>query len=275
MASDFQKTSNYAEQNLNLYTNDLGHEYFYTSLPLCIIDAVFSIGVNYLSTKNTVDRYCSFFNLPQFSLIRENFEKFEKPPLDMVSYPNKSEQEAVSDFVDKFSKYSPSTFAIEIFQNQQRTSTHNGLLKAEAVYEFALVLQRNRINYFQDLVLCKNLDVVENELRCIKGQGSGISTKYFWMLSGNKNQIKPDRMICWFVETAIGRAVSIEEAESIVLGAYDILKNQHKTLNLRLLDYKIWSFQRAEEEKKKLLRKSKTDAVTKKMIKLLKTDSNV
>ena len=32
--------------------------YEYTSLPLCVIDAVFSIGVRYESTENTVRDFC-------------------------------------------------------------------------------------------------------------------------------------------------------------------------------------------------------------------------
>ena len=35
----------------------LSDEYYYDSLPQCVIDAVYSIGVNYKSTRNTVIRY--------------------------------------------------------------------------------------------------------------------------------------------------------------------------------------------------------------------------
>mgnify|MGYP003466554474 CR=1 FL=1 len=37
---------------------ELGDEYFYASLPLCVIDAVYSIGVRYGSVRNVIRRYC-------------------------------------------------------------------------------------------------------------------------------------------------------------------------------------------------------------------------
>jgi len=244
MTKDFQSVAKHASDHLDLSINDLGREYFYPSLPLCIIDAVFSIGVNYLSTKNTVSRYCLFFDLPNFSSTREIFEKSEMSLPIADSFPTECEQETITAFLEKFSNRSPSQFAVEVFQNQQRTSTHNGILKAEAVRDFALALNKNGINNFQDLAEHSDFEKIENDLLSIKGQSSGISIKYFWMLSGNKNQIKPDRMVCRFVEDAIGRSVSTKEAESIIIGAFEILSSQFNKLNLRLLDYKIWCFQR-------------------------------
>ena len=40
--------------------------YYYDSLPLCVIDAVFSIGVRYTSTQKTVKNYCDYFGLTEF-----------------------------------------------------------------------------------------------------------------------------------------------------------------------------------------------------------------
>jgi hypothetical protein len=48
----------YARKVLPLSSAKLSEEYFYQSLPLCIIDAVFSIGVKYHSTCEVVIRYC-------------------------------------------------------------------------------------------------------------------------------------------------------------------------------------------------------------------------
>ena len=53
------------EANLPL-NEKLGREYFYQSLPLCVIDAVFSIGVRYAGVKKVVSRYCDYFTLPQY-----------------------------------------------------------------------------------------------------------------------------------------------------------------------------------------------------------------
>jgi len=48
----------YCEEVLNLKNARLSDSYYYSSLPLCILDAVYSIGVRYTSTKNAVLRYC-------------------------------------------------------------------------------------------------------------------------------------------------------------------------------------------------------------------------
>ena len=42
------------ESTLNLSSASLSSSYYYDSLPYCVIDAVFSIGVKYTSTQNVV-----------------------------------------------------------------------------------------------------------------------------------------------------------------------------------------------------------------------------
>ena len=53
----------YSKEILDFSDIELGEEYGYASLPLCVIDAVFSIGVRYTSTENTVARFCNFFGV--------------------------------------------------------------------------------------------------------------------------------------------------------------------------------------------------------------------
>ena len=47
---------------LNLSHAQLGDEYGYHSLSLCVIDAVFSIGVRYGGVQTVVQNYCSHFS---------------------------------------------------------------------------------------------------------------------------------------------------------------------------------------------------------------------
>ena len=42
----------------DLATAQLGPEYSYHSLPLCVIDSVFSIGVRYVNAQKAVDAWC-------------------------------------------------------------------------------------------------------------------------------------------------------------------------------------------------------------------------
>lgn len=52
-----------ARQVLSLSGAVLGEEYFYQSVPICFIDAVYSIGVRYSQVQKVVDSYCRYFNL--------------------------------------------------------------------------------------------------------------------------------------------------------------------------------------------------------------------
>jgi len=57
--SEAMAVAAHAERVLPLATASLGDDYHYQSLPLCVIDAVFSIGVRYSGTRNVVARYCT------------------------------------------------------------------------------------------------------------------------------------------------------------------------------------------------------------------------
>jgi hypothetical protein len=209
----------------------LGEEYFYQSLPLCIIDAVFSIGVRYESTRAVVIKYCDYFHLQR---IRE--------PLDIL--PRMEEQESIGEFIEKIDKLGIEHFTDQVFKNRQRTSTRNGILKTMAVYQFASVLRKYGVNYFQDVPKVMFDLQLEKEIKDIPGQGSGISLRYFFMLAGSNDFIKPDRMILRFLTNALGLTPSIEECQLLLKEASDVLKVKYKHMNPRLLDYQIWSFTR-------------------------------
>ena len=53
----------------NLAAARLGKEYEYHSLPLCVIDAVFSIGVRYRNTQKAVDAWCAS-QTPEWTISR-------------------------------------------------------------------------------------------------------------------------------------------------------------------------------------------------------------
>lgn len=57
-------------------------------MPICIIDTVFSIGVRYTSTRNTVLKYCKYFDLEVYRDSRYKLPEIEK-------------QESVSQFMQK------------------------------------------------------------------------------------------------------------------------------------------------------------------------------
>ena len=76
MAFDFkmdaERLASACERIFPLESLTLGPSYYYDSLPLCLIDAVFSIGVKYSSTQNVVKHYCSYYGLREYNTDRVN-----------------------------------------------------------------------------------------------------------------------------------------------------------------------------------------------------------
>ncbi|MFZ0240446.1 MAG: hypothetical protein WAL90_02280 [Desulfobacterales bacterium] len=152
--------ASYAEEVLPLAAASLGEEYFYQSLPLCVIDAVFSIGIRYSGVKRVVGRYCEYTNQHR---IREGGQA---PPIE--------DQEAMKIFCDRCDRFSPEQMADQIYQSRQRTSTCNGILKADAVAMFARCLRSYDVAYFQDLERISDNPAFEADIKAIPGQGAGF-----------------------------------------------------------------------------------------------------
>ena len=212
---------------LDLYNAKLSDEYHYESLSLCVIDAVFSIGVRYASTRQTVIKYCDFYGMKR---IRDDFN----------SLPIEAEQESISQLINKIENKGIEEFTDEVLKNRQRTSSCNGILKTDAVLRFAKILREVNVEYLQDIYRVINNDKFEEEIKKIPGQKSGISLKYFFMLAGSSDFIKPDRMIIRFLEKVLNRKVDIEEAQSLLREASEILKVQFPHITPRILDHEIW-----------------------------------
>jgi hypothetical protein len=215
---------------LNLSHAQLGDEYGYHSLSLCVIDAVFSIGVRYGGVQTVVQNYCSHFSQ---SRLRS----------EPSHWPTTEEQIPLSVLCQQFEELGVQHMAEVVFNNRQRTSTRSGISKAEAVWRFAQALTSHHVEYFQDLE--NGLpDAAVDAIRAIKGQGSGISLEYFLMLAGDGNRIKPDRMVLRFLEDALQRGVTVAEAPALLRETLEILRGDFPSLSLRALDYLIWQWQR-------------------------------
>lgn len=213
---------------LPLENMELSDGYYYSSLPLCILDAVFSIGVKYTSTENTVKRYCQFYHLPR---LREKTS----------AYPSKESQHTVNQLILNIEAHGIGHFTEQILNKRQRTSSKSGILKSEAVYKWATILSMNGIEYLQDVQMLN--EDIENEIRKISGQHSGISLSYFHMLSGNDDLCKPDRHILRFLSEALQRnVIDISEAQKILQNATAQLKTSYPGISVRLLDYTIWYY---------------------------------
>jgi len=206
-------------------------EYYYASLPLCVVDAVFSIGIKYSQTEKVVQNVGRPLPL-------QVFREYGSP------IP-RNEQPTISEFLRLLGP-DPERAAQTVFQDRHRTSATKGILKADAVMQFCSALASSGIERFADAVDDRRLNEARDRVRHIKGQGSGLSWGYFLMLAGDDRGVKTDRMVIRFVETAIGRkGVTPAEAEALVVAAADEIAAHGVPITPRQLDYIIWDFQRS------------------------------
>jgi len=228
--NDIMRLAEYCRNTLNLSEVKISEEYGYAHLALCLIDAIFSISVNYAATTNTVKRFCTFVGTSRLS----SEQSQDDSPF------------TISDLLELYRKYSLEFVTTTIYQNRQRTSSRNGILKSEAVLRAAEVLQHFGANTLDDFQGLAGNSAFEKSFRAIPGQKSGISLRYLYMLTGTEDLIKPDRMILRFIEAAIGRPASIDECQPLLVQTCQILAIDFPQLTPRKLDNLIWQYQRTQ-----------------------------
>ena len=211
---------------------------YYHSLPLCMLDAVFSIGVRYEAAFAVVSRYAA----------HRGISAAELPAL-----PPTDEQVTTSAFLDDYAHHGVDGMADRILCNRQRTSPRNGILKAAAVERWAKVLAEAGIETMQDAkgeFVSSGGDLpdpaIEEALLATPGQRSGMSLEYFILLLGDEMRIKPDRRIKAFLDAALGAHVE-DNARVIHLLQQTCarLAPSYRNLTPRRLDKLIWEQQRA------------------------------
>jgi len=221
----------YSLVNLDLKGSGKGWEYYYASMPLCVVDSVFSIGVKYEGVTNTVSRLVKYYNIGNRAKRKHTI-------------PDKKDQISTTKFLSLFGDNKAEFLSKEVFGNKQRTSTTNGILKVEAVLRFLNVLKDFNIEYYQDIEKVINNNSFDFCIKNIPGQKSGISLKYFLMLSGSKDLIKPDRMVLRFLETATGKKYSLDDCQTVLTAVTNEINKLGYDLTPQLLDNAIWNFQR-------------------------------
>jgi hypothetical protein len=201
---------------LPLGSAELGVEYGYRSLPECVIDAVYSINAHYSGVRNVVRRY------EEHVCGREL---------------------TITEFLVLLGSRSADELAESFFRNRARTSPRSGILKAEAVVRFAGALQGAGIETRGD-VQEPRTSHAQRRVLTIPGQRSGLSWRYFLMLAGAQDLVKPDRMILGFLEDVLDRRFTADEAQWLLGAASSILAQTYPEITPRGLDHQIWRFQR-------------------------------
>jgi hypothetical protein len=226
LISDVQRLVAYISDKLPNLEGAAPDNYEYASVPLCVIDAVFSIGVRYTGVTNTIDNFCKF----------SHWEKDRKKART---------EHIVSQLLSILSPYENrfDELAENVFRNRQLTSARSGIRKAEAVYRFAKALQHHGIETFSDAIQRGKDRELGEAVRRIPGQSSGLSFAYFLMLVGHRDVVKPDRMLRRFVALAIDKPVSQDYADDLVVRASAVLRTQFPNLTPSVLDNAIWTYQ--------------------------------
>ena len=223
--------ADYISKTIDLDDIKLSKSYYYRSLAFCVIDSVYSVGANYKSTLNTVFRFCASREL-------EPFREFGSSPDTITN------EYSIEEFLKDTQRFNDDELADEIFGNRQRTSTKNGILKAVAVKEFASALKGYGINGFKDINQINGSLAFERRVKSIKGQGSGKTLSYFYMLAGDEWKVKPDRHIMNYLSTAAGYPVTSDEATMLIQEAVSELSCSYPELTPRKLDHAIWNYDR-------------------------------
>ena len=129
--------------------------------------------------------------------------------------------------------------------NSQRTSTRGGILKAEASILYAQVLSAHEVETLSDatslLADPDKLAAVDADLAKVPGDGHhGIRRGYLWMLVGDDDRIKPDRMVRrWFSD--LGVPVDPQLAKDYILAAAPVCSEQlDRKVTPWEIDHAIW-----------------------------------
>lgn len=207
----------------------LAEEYRYASLPICVVDAVFSIGVRYTSTQKVVGNLCAHTGWTRFAASRDSRSKG---------------QHGIPDLISIFLEIGTDGMAERVFQNRQRTSSRSGILKSEAVLLFCQALTDAGISHFTDFDYERRA-YAEAIILGLPGQSSGIAFDYFMMLSGDDNLIKPDRMVQRYVRNALSLTASPQPRQAAILVqlAAKELRRRGLPWTPLSLDSAIWRYQ--------------------------------
>lgn len=198
----------------------------WSSLTYCVLDAVWSISANYTSVVAP--------------LVRKVAGQHGIPGLPATKTPGVDAADPLP--LHAFLSDFPDEQSLIAVTNRQRTSTKGGITKAAAVRQHAEIFLSHGIATLSEaqsaLLDPAALQSIDADLRTVPGEGaSGIRRGYLWMLIGDDNAIKPDRMVMRWL-AANGAAVKSPE------GARDVLAQVAHALDGRYtlweIDHAIW-----------------------------------
>lgn len=212
-----KRFADYCEKHFDL---ERRVSYGYRSLPICIIDCVYSLRAKYETiTLPIVQRYADAYL---------NGDKY-------------AEGDTISALLDHINSCGgPQLFAKIVIKNHQKLG-RSLTPKEDTVYQLARYLKLLRIETIDDFRQFESPELLEVVIRAVRGI-SDAGVNYLFMLAGDSNRVKPDVHIHHCIVDACGKDVTNEECQMLFTEAVEILKAKHKDLTVAALDNSIWRF---------------------------------
>ena len=217
-----RKFAKYCEQHFDLEKPDTF--YLYRSLPICLVDCVYSLRTKYSSvTLPLVQRYADAY----------------------LGGDKTAEGDTLSQFLQHVEEAGgPKRFADRVLNNHQKLGGKAGVPKEEVCCQLARYLRALHIETLEDFRVFPEPEVLEIVIRAVKGMGhAGCS--YLFMLTGDCSRCKPDVHIHHCIRDALGQDLADVDCQRLFEDAARILQEAHPALSVRSLDGAIWEAYRA------------------------------
>ncbi len=207
----------------------------WSSLSLIILDAVWSIGSKYYPVV-----------VPNVEAVAEHF--------GVAPYVKQGEWlEADPLPLHQLEELGPA--ALTELTNKQKTSTRSGIPKAEAALQHVREFRNAGVEDLFDLPALlsdpERFEALNDALRKIPGEGGfGVRRGYLWMLAGDDDLIKPDRMVLrWLAKH--GADVDPAAARDLIAAALPAVSAKlGHPVSAWEVDHAIWLAERGERPAK-------------------------
>lgn len=205
----------------------------WTHLSLCILDAVHSMDAHY--DRVTVPLCWRYAELAALA-----------DPLLEVELAHRvigtDREQSLTAFANWAAELGEIRLAGELGSRHRTWRRQNAPYKTRADIEYANVLVAHGVDNLTAAAAMLTDDerrrAVEADLARVPGHGSGARRDYLWMLVGDDQHIKPDRMVLRWVDRQLGRQVGVVEARELVKSAAAVVGRTPWEL-----DHAVWRWQ--------------------------------
>ncbi|GAB3360175.1 hypothetical protein [Amycolatopsis echigonensis] len=203
---------------------------------MCVLDAVFSINAHYNNVVNVYNAYADYVSLPDRLL----------PAADAHTVIGADREQSVAELAKLGRELGGERLAADVLVNRSLTSMRGDIRKADAAVQYAQILADSGLQRIDDVAAAPTdtsiVDPVEARLAQVPGHGQGTRLSYLWMLAGDDNRIKPDRMIRrWPTRhLRLDTLVSVAEARDLLAALASRLGCTQWEL-----DHAVWQFERS------------------------------